>query len=384
MEDKRDCLTVTAPDWGALDTIGQQDQPFILWKIGDQALLAHWFDEAFNQGCKRIRIHVADRPNEVRKFCAKATLWPIEKEVVSDKSIPPGELTELNRLPWQPAPESLPHDGWSLLHFWHELETSWFDHYKSRLSSPSHFLSIGRHCQIHPSVELVPPYWIGDEVSIGPGCKVGPCAAVGEGSLLAGESRIVSSRIENNTYLAPETELRDAWLGGNVLINFRHNSIVRKLDAVIAGEVSEIPRPRIGYQQRLRAWQLQRVYAQPAREAGKTAPVRTFECFDGRQVRLIEHEDPRIARWHCYADVIRGKLPLVGIPPYPREALESVPAEWKHALIRQPVGLFGLSDIHCTANTPLEDRLLHDVYQAESLSEIEAKTLVNAYLRAST
>lgn len=382
MSDSPGMLELWAPDWGRLDTVRRSPLPFVLWEVGDQPLLAHWLDEAFNRGCTGVILHVADRPAEVRKFCEQATLWPIEKRVVPVQADDAGpEAVRMDHLPWEATPASAPGNGWELLDRQHALERSWFEHTLKMLGESAAFLMVGRHCQIHPSAELVAPYWIGDGVSIGPGCRIGPNAAIGHGSLLAGPSLIENARIHANTYLAPDTELRDALLDGPRLLNRRLRAEVAQLDAVVAGAVTSGARPRIGPWQRMRAlilWWRYRAVAQGAIRMGAT---RTVDTLDGKHLDLIDHTDPRVARWPLYWRVVRGEMPLVGIPPYGLDQLESMDAEWRESLRHAPVGVFGLSDVNCSHEATLMERALHDVYQATCGADDAIRVIVGNWLR---
>lgn len=383
MGEKNDILELWAPDWGNLDTVRRSPLPFVLWEVGDQCLLAHWLDEAFNRGHTGVVIHVADRPAEVRRYCEEATLWPMDKRVVAVAGDDAGPNPwRMDRLPWQDTLEQAPEAGWGLLQYQHELEGAWFEHTLSMLGESAPFLMVGRHCQIHPSAQLVAPYWIGDGVSIGPGCRIGPNAAIGHGSLLAGPSLIENARIHANTYLAPDTELRDALLEGTTLYNRRLRAVAGQLDAVIAGEVSPSNGPRIGPWQRMRAlllWWRHRPAALAAQRLGQQRSVTTLS---GEDFTLLEHADPRIARWPMLPSVIKGQLPLVGIPPYDASGLAGTDPEWRESLRHAPVGVFGLSDVQCPPGASIEERILHDVYQANCQADEAIRIIVNNWLRA--
>ena len=196
MEEPPPQLDLWAPDWGGVDTVRRSKRPFLLWQVGDQSLLAHWMDHAVNEGHEKVVLHVADRPAEVRAWLKNATLWPLETEVVPEKKAAPAEgAPVLDRLPWMAEAPPEPVDGWALVELWHRLGKEWFSHYSELLSVADNFLAIGRGCQIHPSAQLFPPFWIGDEVSIGPGCRIGPDVAIGSGSLLAGNSQVENAQI---------------------------------------------------------------------------------------------------------------------------------------------------------------------------------------------
>jgi hypothetical protein len=370
-----------APDWRAKDTIRRSKDPFILWEVGDQPLLAHWFDEAFNRGYTEVVVHVADRPAEVRRFAEQASLWPMEITIQSEPRVERERgWIIMNRLPWEDHISTEPSYGWELVDYWAELEKRWFQHNEVHLKEAQTYLSVGRHCQIHPSVKLNEPYWIGDQVSIGPGCVIGPYACIGDRCLLAGGSDVRNAKIFRNTYLSPDTELVDAYLEGPQLFNRRHRAVVDRLDSVIAGEVVERA-TRVSMGHRLRAWFLQSQYRDLAEKAIKENGLERVTTLGGQVCELTHSENPFIARWPMYRRVIRGELPLIGVPPYAQESLVEVNEEWQDILRQAQLGIFGLSDVNCQPGAEIEERILHDIYQASSDSPEAIDTIVSNYIR---
>ena len=161
-------LELVLPDWAELDTVVRSPLPFGLWTIGDQCLLHHWLDHAVNNGVETVRVHAADRPGAVRKVLDESLLWPLKIEfrsIASTSQAPSGAV----QVDWLPAcdPPPAPTDGWDLVTRAAAMEAAWLDR---MAASPEHdLLSIGFSCRIHPEAELIPPYFVGDNVFIGPG-----------------------------------------------------------------------------------------------------------------------------------------------------------------------------------------------------------------------
>ena len=62
----------------------------------------------------------------------------------------------------------------ALLKCWQAIERSWLDEVLSADEENSQYMSLGSGCQVHPTVKINMPACIGDHVSIGPGCEIGP------------------------------------------------------------------------------------------------------------------------------------------------------------------------------------------------------------------
>ena len=87
-------LRLALPDWGKYDTVVRHQYPFALWRIGSQRLLHYWLDYAIDQGFRRVILYCQDRPADIRTEMKKATLWPLEWEVIAlpDGKEIPGSL----------------------------------------------------------------------------------------------------------------------------------------------------------------------------------------------------------------------------------------------------------------------------------------------------
>jgi hypothetical protein len=348
-------LELVLPDWGALDTIRRSPIPFALWTIGDQCLLHHWLDHAVNQGVTTVHVFAADRPSAVRQILEESSLWPIKTEftAINSTAAAPATAIHVDWLPGTPGPPA-PTDGWELIARAAAMEKTWLD----RMADEPDFnlVSMGFSCKIHPEAQLIPPYFIGDNVFIGPGCEIGPYAVIGPGSVIAGANLVASSHLSAHSFVGPVTALENCLLESGVLFNLNHHA---RLDQIEPHLVSSLDNPAsvVPLKDRIRAlWLAWRL-------GSHGAATTSFETFDGRTLP----GDPAAglsnrAAWLPL--VWQGKLPLYGVLPRTKAQLESLTEDWQIVLRHAPIGVFSYADTQGCHTPDDPDEAIHAVYQA--------------------
>lgn len=353
-------LDLILPDWSGLDTIRRSPLPFALWMIGDQCLLHHWLDHAVNQGATTVRVFAADRPAAIRRTLAESELWPIKTEftAISRASDCPETAIHADWLPGETSPPP-PTDGWELLDRAAGIEKAWLD--RMAAEADYHLLSVGFSCRIHPEAKLIPPYFIGDHVLIGPGSEVGPYAVVGQGSVISGANKVSNTHLSAHSFLGPMTAVENCRLESGVLFNLNHRA---RLDEIESHLVSSLNKPviTVPWRDRLRALALY------FHLGGSPRAEKTFVTFDGR----ILPGDPSagLANRAAWLPLVwKGVLPLYGILPRTKEQLESLDTEWQNVIRHSPAGVFSYADSQgCHVPSEAEEAL-HAVYQASLPSE---------------
>jgi len=349
-------------DWGALDAPWNQDLPFALWVVGEQALLFHWLDAAVNQGTEKVVLYAADRPMEIRQSITDASLWPIEIEVQSVPSLEGVEADDtIDRLPDEKPLEKAPTDGWELLIHWQALERQWLQNFAEETARFGDYVAVGKYCEISPDVEFVKPYWIGDFVSIGPGCRIGPNVVIENGCLVAGKNLLADAHLGRNTYLGPETELVNAVMQQNELISIKNRARIKGLEAMIASNISPDKNARAVKPSLKDRWLAWRLYLR-WRKYGYHSET---DFTDGRGQQWPLLQDTRLeARVPWLKLVMKGKLPLFGITPRPASATQALNAEWQSILLNAQPGAFSYADVMDAHEIGSEEEALHCVYQA--------------------
>jgi len=358
--------SLSIPDWKDIDTIWKKDFPFVLWVIGEQELLFHWLDYAVNKNYEKVVLYVSDRPMLIRQAVANASLWPIEIEVrpvSSTKNISVHDV--INRLPNTKPDIDLPKNGWDLICYWKDLEEHWLHRFTEETKDYGSYVSIGKYCEIAKDSNFIKPYWIGDFVSIGPGCSIGPNVVIESGCIVSGNNVLTKAHLGPNTYLGPETDLIDASIDKNELTSIKNKAYVRGLEALIASGLNQKKQTekKPSLRERFTALKLYLKW----KKHGFTSET-TFEDIKGNKWPLLQSTKIH-ARGPWLALVVKGKLPLFGVTPRPPSALRSIPDEWQNVISDAPLGAFSYADVMGVHEIGSEEEALHCAYQTTTNAE---------------
>lgn len=217
-------LWLVAPDWRALDTIAQREDPWVLWRIGSQSLLAHWMDEAVRRNVARVHIVCADRMAEIEASLNGGLYW--SRELEFHAALPVGvsdddHVETLVGLPGLPVPQA-PTDGPSLLRHWLDLQLAWLNTRSATVSVDRQLhplVWVGPGVRIHPSARLSGPCWIGARTEIGADAEIGPHAIVGHQSVIDQNASVAHSVVLPETFVGSRLHLQRMMADGATLLD---------------------------------------------------------------------------------------------------------------------------------------------------------------------
>ena len=348
-------LDLVLPDWGVLDTVRRSPIPFAWWTIGDQCLLHHWLDHAVNHGYSTVRVFAADRPAAVRQVLLESELWPVKTEftALAITADAPSSAIPADWLPGSTPPPT-PTTGWDLIDRAATMEHVWLD----RLAAEPDFalINIGFSCRIHPEATLIPPYFIGDEVLIGPGCEIGPYAVVGQGSVISGANLVAHSHLAPHSFVGPVTSLENCLLESGILYSLKHQTVLDELEPHLLSTLDSLP-DFVPIRDRLRAWFLY------WRLGARRASSQSFTTFNG----LTLPGDPTagLANRTAWLPLVwQGKLQLFGVLPRSADQFGALTPDWQHLLRHAPMGVFSYADSQGSHSTADPEEAIHAVYQA--------------------
>ncbi|NQW99525.1 hypothetical protein HQ447_02615 [bacterium] len=369
-------LDLVLPDWLGLDTVRRSSLPFALWIIGDQCLLHHWLDYAVNQGRTKVRIFAADRPAAVRRILEESSLWPLKIEfiaIASTAAAPTGAL-HVDWLPDEISPPA-PCDGWELLARAAAMEKSWLDRMAGEPDYP--LVSIGFSCRIHPDSELIPPYFIGDHVYIGPGCEIGPYAVVSQGSVIAGANAVSHSHLAARSFVGPVTALENCRLESGILMNLKNRARLDNLESHLLSSLDKSTL-HVPLGDRLRAFWLF------LKLGGAHASGASFTTFDGRT--LPGDSTAGLSNRAAWLPLVwSGKLALYGVLPRSKQQFEALDPDSQNVIRHSPIGVFSYADSQGCHVPSGPEEAMHAVYQASlpPATLIAAITTFIRHLKAS-
>ena len=375
-----------APDLAALDTVWQNDLPFVLWPVGHQPLLAHWMDEAVRRGVDLVELYVADRPAEIRTWLNEGAYWSRRVRVIPIRSEDqaPEEAERITHLPGLPGP-GRPESAAALPAAWFALQKQWLALRPpdavtvDRLHSSGGW--VGPQARIHPLAKLRAPFWIGARARIGPECEIGPHAFIGEGAILDRHVQVEEAGVLPGTYLGQNTRVFHAAADGSDLVDFRRHCRVEIAEPFVMSPVTARS-PRPGFLPRALALLCWLIVAPLAHSLSRSNPaVRSIRGFHGEEFELPTHGTGplllRRAGW--LKQIAAGRLRWIGTLPRGISELEQVPPDLVKALQSAPPGLFSLADLHGCHEPTNPDEWIHAALQASQGGNSSSLVLRNLW-----
>ena len=358
-----------APDFAALDTIARRPEPFVLWPVGPRPLLAHWMDEAAARGARQVRILSPDRPTMLRDFFAAGDYWSCQIEVLSAPPADwPAEAEVLDHFPHTAAAPQ-PGDAASLVSRWLDLNLVWIRRRPTGGVNIDHPHPtggwIGPKARLHPSAVLTAPFWIGAEAEVGAHARIGPDALVGESCIIDEDAEIVGGAALRSTYVGQHVSLRDKIADGGVLLDVRRGCRIEIGEDFILSPLAE-ERTRPGLPERGMALLLALLGSLLAVRHGRATQREEFLTRRASAVSVATGTTGPllVRRRHWLYRVAGGQWRLVGLLPRTEAAVASLAPDVRDALLRAPVGVFSLADLHGCHRAGEGEEWIHALFHA--------------------
>lgn len=237
-----------------------ESRPLVLVPLLGENLLAYWLVHLASQGAKEVTILACDRPSAVWQAVGDGARWGLRVHVVAElRELSAEEARNRHHVGgdgWLPAP----HDSILIDHLpglpqhrllesygaWFAAVQAWID----RAHTPDRVgvreirpgVHVGWHSRIPSDAMLVPPVWIGEQVSIGSGATIGPGAIVEDRSVIEPGAEIVRSIVGPETLVGEQTEIGDSLAVGDTLINWQTGSCLRVPDEFLLCPLRQPPR----------------------------------------------------------------------------------------------------------------------------------------------
>jgi hypothetical protein len=352
-------------------------------------LIVYWIEHLVALGAKEIQVFAADRPHKIRNIVHDGYPWGIKIDVIAQRSQPTidevRQTSPTNRENWLETPydivvvHSLPSNPTKNLFESFEAYFNgvreWMPHAQGnrvnlRQISPGVWVSA--RSSISDKATLKPPCWIEANVRVEDGAVIGPMAVLESNSVVGRDAIVINSVVEANTYIGELTNLEDSIACGNILINWKTNSVVAVPDSFLICNLAE--REESPHSVALISRLVALIVALAT--CPFILPSLLRSLFSGTSVytksiavRLIEpvsvsyyqlrYAKGYLARWPQLWNIVRGEFSWFGNRPLsPREASEISP-EFERLWLELPPGLFSQADAAGCWNNDSEEAIGH-------------------------
>lgn len=234
--------------------------PLAITPLLGQNLLSFWLEHVASLGAKHATVVVVDRPELVRAEIGDGSRWGLRVEFVTNSSEPSAaEATVLyrkdNESGWLPAP----HDVVVMNHLpgaealpLFESYASWFaalQAWMPRALTPGRVrmreykpgIWVGTGARIGQNVQLNAPCWIGDHVTIESDAIIGPGAILEDRAVVDMGARVANSVVGPDTFVGRLTSVAQSIAAGNLLVNWRNDSVLRVPDPFLLCSLVKVP-----------------------------------------------------------------------------------------------------------------------------------------------
>ena len=225
---------------------------------------------------------------------------------------------------------------------------------------------ISRNVQMHPSVMVNAPVYIGENCRIGRGARIGPSAVIGANCIIDALSMVVNATVSTGTYIGEALELDSVVVDRNRLVNVRLGTSFLASETFLLGSLTDRASNRIferlrdrvaallllfflwpvllltwlyflitkrGYLARREVIEIPAVN-NPA--AWRTRVVHHFEVAPGVESQLSPFLRDFLPG---LISILQGSLFFTGARPRSRSEIEALPSDWRHLYLRTKAGL---------------------------------------------
>jgi NDP-sugar pyrophosphorylase family protein len=250
---------------------------------------------------------------------------------------------------------------------------------------------LGKRCKIHPRARLEAPVLIGNHCNVQGGASVGSGSVVGDRVIIDEGASVRASLVLDRTYVGAYTEIKEAIVKKNWMLQIPTLLHVQLGDDMILGDLDKRTLTTRG--ERLLNVLLalillvvtsplliilflyhlvfppRKFFAREKRFGGYEQvnlegemAANPFDLFVFRSKSRFFRKLPGLL------NVIKGELNLVGVTPLSDEECRELPEEWKKMRTGAPVGLFHLWELEKRDDLEWEEKMIMDSYYAASRS----------------
>ena len=401
---------VICPDRRAEVAFLARKTPLALVPVLGPSLLSHWLTTLADDGVKEVIVLASDRPDQVRATLGRGERWGLKIEVRAEpteisvgqaqKKFPAEKIILADRLPALPdAPLFQSYAGFfAAFKLWLPLA------HKHRVGVHEIAPGIwaGLRCKVETTAKLTAPCWLGENVWVRGGARVGPDAFVEDAALVDSDAEITASWIGSRTYVGALTQVKNSLAWADGLLNHANSSFTEIVDTFLLGDLQG----EHGFV-RSSPW-FGRAAALLA--LGLTSPILILAWLKNRgaknlfikkrgvvptavaatqSLREMDYSElngfhGKWRRWPQLWRIVKGDFTWIGNRPLTREQATQLETEFEQLWLAAPVGFFSLADTFgCAQDFGDEARAHASFYAVRAGGRLDREILRQMLLRSS-
>jgi len=260
---------------------------------------------------------------------------------------------------------------------------------------------LGRQSQIHPSVKLEPPLYIGEYFKAGKGVELGPNVIIGSNVMVDDDATIKNSSIMDQTYIGQLVKIENRIVDGTLLIDVNTEKFIDLKDEFLLARMSPTLEDKglwrfveiifvitililtlpilliLGFFLYLKTGHVFKsiMRISPLEDGHDISNNVPFQIFP--QLRFVTcHTDGRkfkvgnwIEKWELarlpeLLNVLKGNMALIGVKPLTPDELANISEQWQEVKLGSRPGFSGLWYTQTDYHSSADEMLLADAYYA--------------------
>jgi hypothetical protein len=227
-----------------------------------ESLVEYWLVHLAAQGVRHVTVLATDRFEVVQRVVGDGARWGLRVDVrpepveltaeqararyrgvgADDWLPPPDDVTVLDHLPG--LPEQCVFENYAA---WFVAAQTWM----VRALTPVRVgvreiqpgVRVGLHSRVPRDAVFVPPCWIGEDVFLGEGVRLGPMAVVEDRAFIEGGAEISRSIVGPETFVGSLAMLSESIAWGDTLINWQTDSCGMAPEPLLLCPLRPLPAP---------------------------------------------------------------------------------------------------------------------------------------------
>ncbi|MCC5834919.1 MAG: hypothetical protein JJU20_09325 [Opitutales bacterium] len=221
--------------------------PLALLAVLGTTLVESWLVHLAGSGVRKVRLLSSDRIESIRAVVGNGARWGLEVELIEtpyefsvrDAMSRFGESVEPIVMDQLPGDRSVPlfesyQSCFDALCKWISFALT-PDRIGVREIRPNVFVGQGTH--IPRDALLIGPCWIGSNVRLGSGLKIGPMVVVEDEGIIQKGAQLSHSLIGPESIVGRSAYVFNSMVFGNLLIDWQMNSAIHVTDAFLLGSL---------------------------------------------------------------------------------------------------------------------------------------------------